>query len=135
MAMDENEEVTGTLGIERWVQFAFIGAALTLFWLLDYFLAGVATFVARKANYAEPPETLVTAGAAIVSILVAVSLYKNEKINRFAHEVAFELANVTWPTRKETWSQTVVVMIVSAIAAVILGIFDATWSAVTDLIY
>ena len=135
MAMDKNDEVTGTLGIERWVQFAFIGGALTLFWLLDNFLGGVASFVARKANMPEPNETLVTAFAAIASLVITSALYRRDTLNRFAHEVAYELANVTWPSRQETWSQTVVVMVVSAIAAVILGIFDATWSAVTDLIY
>jgi preprotein translocase subunit SecE len=42
---------------------------------------------------------------------------------------------VSWPTRKETWSQTIVVLIVSVIAAIILGVYDAVWSHITDLIY
>ena len=46
-----------------------------------------------------------------------------------------ELRKVTWPTRKETWSQTIVVLIVSIIAAVILGVYDAVWSHITDLPY
>jgi preprotein translocase SecE subunit len=49
--------------------------------------------------------------------------------------VAVELASVTWPTRKETWGNTVVVFVVSLVAAIIIGLFDAGWSAVTDLIY
>ena len=46
-----------------------------------------------------------------------------------------ELSKVSWPTRKETWSQTIVVIIVSIIAAVILGVFDAVWAQITDFIY
>ncbi|MAR55550.1 MAG: preprotein translocase subunit SecE [Rickettsiales bacterium] len=68
-------------------------------------------------------------------MLGAVALYRNENVYRFARAVAVELSHVTWPSRQETWSNTLVVIIVSAVAAVILGAFDAAWSAVTDLIY
>ena len=53
----------------------------------------------------------------------------------FVVEVCVELSKVTWPTRKETWSQTIVVIVVSIIAAIILGVFDAFWAQITDLIY
>jgi len=135
MAMEEDNKPTGMLGIERWVQFGFIGGALVMFWLLDNMLGRIVEFVARKANMATPNPTLVTAAAAIVAIVAAAGMYRHKKIGKFAREVAVELANVTWPTRQETYSQTVVVIIVSIIAAIILGVFDAAWSAVTDLIY
>ena len=136
--MDTNEDIqptTGTLGIERWVQFAFIAGALLAFWFLDHLFADVAEFVALKANMPTPNPTLVTAASAIVAILSMAVLYRRPNLNRFAHEVAVELASVSWPTRKETWGNTVVVFVVSLVAAVIIGLFDAAWSAVTDLIY
>ena len=135
MAMEQDAPATTTLGIERWVQFAFIGGALLSFWLLDNLFQDIAEFVALKANMPSPNPTLVTAGSAILSIILVAGLYRNERLNKFAHEVAYELAHVTWPTRKETWSNPIVVFVVSLIAAVILGLFDAAWSAVTDLIY
>lgn len=117
------------LGIERWVQFAFIGAALFTFWFLDNAVHAVWNI------FAEPDPTMVTAVSAVVAVVGAFVLYRAPRVNNWAHEVAAELAKATWPTRKETRSATVVVLIVSLIAAVILGVFDAGWAAVTDLIY
>ena len=70
-----------------------------------------------------------------MGILVGWFTYKHKEANAFAHESAAELSKVTWPTRQETWHNTVVTVIVSIIAAAILFAFDATWSAITDLIY
>tara|TARA_B100001750_G_scaffold196605_1_gene168848 strand:+ start:547 stop:951 length:405 start_codon:yes stop_codon:yes gene_type:complete len=134
MAMEETQP-TGTLGIERWVQFAFIGIALLLFWFIDHLASDVAGFAAQKLDFSTPNPTIVTAASALVAMLGAVALYRNENVYRFARAVAVELSHVTWPSRQETWSNTLVVIIVSAVAAVILGAFDAAWSAVTDLIY
>ena len=50
-------------------------------------------------------------------------------------EVAGELSKVTWPSRPETWRNTVVVIVTSIIAAAYLFLFDSVWSAFTDLIY
>ena len=128
MANDENTGV-GTLGLERWVQFTYIVGALFTFWLLDHLVKEVWDI------FDEPDPTLVTAISGVGAILLMVGLYKHAKTNKFVNECAGELSKVTWPTRKETQAQTVVVLIVSAIAAAILGVFDAVWSAVTDLIY
>lgn len=135
MAMEEETLPTGTLGIERWVQFSFIGGALVFFWMLDHLLANVADWVTRKANMAELPPTAVTAIAAVGGIAGAWAMYQNPKINRFSREVAVELARVTWPTRKETTNNTVIVLIVSVVAAVILGVMDALWSTLSDFVY
>ena len=134
MAMEETQP-TGTLGIERWVQFAFIGMALLFFWFVDHLASDLSAYAAQKLDLSTPNPIIVTAASALVAILLAVAMYRSERVHGFAREVAVELSNVTWPSRQETWSNTLVVIIVSAIAAVILGAFDAAWSAVTDLIY
>lgn len=134
MAMEDSKP-TGTLGIERWVQFAFIGMALLMFWFIDHLASDLSAFAAQKLDLSTPNPNIVTAASAIVSILLAAWMYRKESTNKFSREVAVELSHVTWPSRQETWSNTLVVIIVSAIAAVILGAFDAAWSAVTDLIY
>ena len=138
MADTTNNERTGTtrsLGMDRWVQFAFVGLFLFSFWFLDHLFADVGVFVAEQANIADPNPLYLTLAAGVISVLIAIGMYRNEKVNRFSKEVAFELEHVTWPSREETWSNTVIVMIVSAISAVILGIFDYVWAAVTGLIY
>lgn len=135
MAIEDEEATTGTLGIERWVQFAFIGGALASFWMLDHIVLATWEMIADLANLSDPNTTYATAAAAVLSIGGMVVAYKNPKINKFSNEVAAELSKVTWPTRKDTYAQTIVVVIVSIIAAIILGVFDAAWSSVTDLIY
>lgn len=118
-----------TLGLERWVQFAFIALAVTVFWLLDNIVGAVWNI------FAEPDPTLVSASALGVAAVGAIILYRMPSVHGWAHEVAAELSKVTWPTRKETWSATIVVLVVSVIAAVILGVMDTAWAWVTDLIY
>ena len=120
---------SGTLGIERWVQFTYIAAAVMGLWFFDH------AITAAWARLGEPDPAIVQAASAILALVVTVGMYKSPQVHRFSNECAVELAKVTWPSRKETWSQTVVVLLVSALAAVIIGAFDAIWSTVTDLIY
>ncbi len=131
--MTEEETETAaeatTLGPERWVQFAFVLLAGATFFVGDKLIEYVWGF------FAQPNTTVVSGAAAIVGILVGYLAYRHPKLNPMAHEVAQELAKVTWPTRQETWTSTLVVIITSVIAAAYLGAFDALWSAFTDLIY
>ncbi|MEM6958459.1 MAG: preprotein translocase subunit SecE [Myxococcota bacterium] len=135
MANSKAQPQSRNLGMDRWVQFAYVGVFLLSFWFLDHLFVDVAAFVAEKMNTADPDPNYLTLGAATAAGLIALVLYRNPGVNRFSRDVAYELEHVTWPTKDETWSNTVVVVIVSIIAAVILGVFDAVWSAVTDLIY
>ncbi len=120
---------TSVLGLQRWVQFAFIAGALALFWLFDHVI------IAIWEVFADSDSTLASAGAAILAIVVSSALYRSPKVSKFANEVAEELARVKWPTREETWNQTMIVLVVSVVAAIILGVFDATWSKLSDLVY
>jgi len=136
IAEEQGKQAAAVLGIERWVQFAFIGGALLLFWLLNHIIFGGWDTLADYADLrSDPSETLSTGAAAVLAVVTAIVLYRHPKTSRFANQVASELSKVTWPTRQETWAQTIVVVIVSVIAAVILGFFDAGWSTLTDLIY
>ena len=131
MADDEEiqSEEAKTLGLERWVQFAFVALAGITFFLSDKLINYVWNF------FDEPDETLVTGFAAIVGILTGFLLYRHPKVRPMADEVAGELSKVTWPSRRETWYSTIVVIVTSIIAAIYLGVFDAVWGAFTDLIY
>jgi preprotein translocase subunit SecE len=118
-----------SLGLDRWVQIAFMAFALLLLWLLDKIITLI------WDRFAEPTPTLVTLLAALIAVSTAVVLYRQEKVSRVAHEIVGELTKVSWPSRKETQVSTIVVIITSVIAAIIVGSFDAAWSAITDLIY
>lgn len=118
-----------SLGIERWVQFAFVGLAVLTFFVVDKLVTLIWDY------FAEPISLVSSAAGAIVGALTGFLLYRHPRVNPLAHEVAGELAKVTWPSRKETWYSSVVVIVTSIIAAVYVGLFDAAWSWITDQIY
>ena len=135
---DEQDKArpTGTLGVDRWVQFSYAACAITLAWFLIKASNATWAILADSVDsIPEPNGTMIAVGSGLVAFIAAVIAYRSRKIHTFVVEVCVELSKVTWPTRKETWSQTVVVLIVSVIAAVILGVYDAVWSHITDLIY
>jgi preprotein translocase subunit SecE len=125
------------LGLARWVQVAFMVCFLVSLWLLDKIvtLLWLGLVLRVLPNLGELNPMAVTGIAAVLAGVLTAVLYKNPKINRVTHEVVGELAKVTWPSRKETYTSSIVVVITSVIAAAILGGFDAAWSAITDLIY
>ncbi len=127
---------TGTLGVERWVQFAYAACAIALAWILIKSSTALWTILADSVDaIPEPNATMIAVGSGLIAFISAVIAYRSKKVHTFVVEVCVELSKVSWPTRKETWSQTIVVIIVSVIAAIILGVYDAVWSHITDLIY
>jgi preprotein translocase subunit SecE len=120
---------TASLGLSRWVQYVFVVVAAVLLWFLDK----VGTLVWQ--NFAEPPTVTITALAAVISISGTVALYRTERAHDLVTDVVIELSKVTWPTRRETYASTIVVIVTSLIAAAIVGAFDFVWSYFTDLLY
>lgn len=130
MTTNDQQEAAQELGVQRWVQFSYLVGGLVLFWLLRNVIHSV------WDQFAEPQTATVQAAAVIGAVVAAFALYKNPATNKFTTDVAVELARVVWPTRPETWSQTVVVVIFSVLAALILGVMDQGVGWVTDsLIY
>ena len=126
---DDELPIAGLLGLERWVQFAFVAIAVFFIYLTDKRVTAI------WLNWQEPNDTLVTAIAVAVGLAATFVSYQNDRARDFATEVVTELSKVTWPTREETWYSTLVVLAASAIAAVYTGALDALWSAITDLVY
>lgn len=57
------------------------------------------------------------------------------RIVRWWRETIGELRKVTWPTPKEAWRLTKLVLIVMAGMSVLLGIFDFIFSQLIALLY
>jgi len=131
--MDEGDDDPGagkrTVGVERWVQLGFMVAAILLVWLFDHIINGI-WYV-----FADPNESIATAGAVVAGIVGATLLYKTPAVYSLVHGVTEELSKVSWPSRKETSSSTVVVIVTSIVAGLVLFLFDSVWAAVTDLVY
>jgi preprotein translocase subunit SecE len=120
---------TRGLGLSRWVQYVFVVVAAFVFWLTDKLITLGWQYVD------EPNDVIVTALSAVVGVGVALGLYRNEKSHRLVVDVVSELSKVSWPSRKETYASTIIVIVTSIIAAAIVGSFDFVWSAITDLLY
>jgi len=52
----------------------------------------------------------------------------NTKVGEFLQQVKAELQKVTWPTRKETYGSTMVVIVLVLMVAVFLWIVDSALS-------
>jgi preprotein translocase subunit SecE len=57
-----------------------------------------------------------------------------QKIQRFWRETIGELRKVTWPTPKEAWKMTRLVLVVMVVMAVILGLLDFAFSQLITLL-
>jgi preprotein translocase subunit SecE len=57
------------------------------------------------------------------------------RARRFLSEVRSELGRVTWPTRREVWATTVVVILVSTLFGVYLYIIDLSLSRIVSWAY
>jgi preprotein translocase subunit SecE len=51
-----------------------------------------------------------------------------QRVRQYVQETVAELRKVNWPTRREAWYLTVIVLIVTGIMAIILGGFDWIFS-------
>ena len=58
-----------------------------------------------------------------------------QKISKFIVEVKLEMAKVSWPTREELRSSTLIVLMVSSIFAIFIYLVDRILSSVLSVIY
>jgi preprotein translocase subunit SecE len=107
----------------------FAVGGVLLFWLL--YKCGEWAW----GYFGKPWPFALGAGCFLVASVATFICWRNEEIFGLATEVAGELRKVTWPSRKETFSSTIVVIVTSIIASLILGLFDGMWSWVTRMIY
>ena len=136
--MDVNQEgvKATTLGLMKYVHAIFFGGAIVVGWLFIKVIETVWTSLNLTFAAVPPPSNWVTIGlGGGGACALAFYLWRHPKVNRLAVEIVTELSKVTWPTRKELSASTVVVIILSVIAAIILGLFDFFWAWATDLIY
>jgi preprotein translocase subunit SecE len=132
----ETSQAAATLGIERWVQFAFLALGVLSFWLFDKVVSSAWGLLAESfPRMPEPESNYVLPIALLIAAVIGIGGFRNQKVNRYSQEVAGELTRVTWPDRQETVKQTGVVLAVSIAAALVLGLFDLVWANLTDVIY
>jgi preprotein translocase subunit SecE len=100
----------------------------------------VAAFLLAKTGdwvwsyFAKPNELVINGGAVAVALVAGLLAYRSERVFAAAYDVTAELEKVTWPTRKETYAATVVVLVTVSIASLILWGFDMVWGSLANLV-
>jgi preprotein translocase subunit SecE len=128
-------QTAATFGLMRYVHAIFFGGAVALAWLFIQIVDTTWTRLNLQFTWMPAPRDWMTVAiSGVAGFGVAIYMWRHPKVNRLAVEVVTELSKVTWPTRKELSASTVVVIVVSIIASIILGVFDMFWAKLTDLI-
>jgi preprotein translocase SecE subunit len=70
-----------------------------------------------------------------VGVAAVLAAWRNPLIHRLSQEVLDELAAVSWPSRQETYTATVVVIVTAVVSAFVIFFLDRFWSWFTDLIF
>ena len=112
------------------VHLMYLCGAVLLFYVLQWTIDWIWGYAGTP-----PSEFKITLLSGVVAVIAGVVCYRNDRVFTLANEVAGELKKVTWPTAKEIRTATTVVIVMSIIAAVILGVFDFVWSNLTELVY
>ena len=84
--------------------------------------------------FAKPNELALNGGAVLVAGIATYAAYRSEGFFAAAFDVASELEKVAWPSRRETYAATLVVMVTVIIAAVITWSFDLVWGSLANLV-
>jgi preprotein translocase subunit SecE len=126
------------LGYRRFVYAAYFGLAILV------------TFIAAKSgnliwyrlsqwkpqwNLGDPVDELIWIVAAVLGVLITLYYYRRPKSRQYVDEVANELSQVTWPSRKEVTNGTTVVIITTLFATTFFALMDRFWGFVTNLVY
>ena len=116
------------MGPNKYVHMMFAVGALVLAFLLAKTGDWVWSF------FAKPNELVVNGAAVLVAGVVGFLAYRNERVFAAAYDVTTELEKVTWPSRKETYAATLVVMATVTVASIVMWGFDLVWGSLANLV-
>jgi preprotein translocase subunit SecE len=123
-------------GTQRYLIFAHLLVGFLVWITLDR-LFGAITYAADLPNPALIGSSFTLTSLLSLALAAAAGVYafRHPKAHAFSTDVVTELLKVTWPSRKETQSSTVVVIVTTLILSGILYLFDTVWAQLTGLIY
>jgi preprotein translocase subunit SecE len=142
----DGEEAAGQLGSERYVLAGFFvagmlgafvtGRAIQSIWAgisnKDWFSSAVPRLAAVADDDKSTISLLI---GAVIALIVVIRTYRKPEVRTWTDDVASELAKVKWPTRKEVWNSTVIVIAATAVSTVYLALLDRLWEFVTNIVY
>ncbi len=129
------DNVGGVEQPKRIVAIAYVVAALVLGIFLQKVLE--IAVAATRFNDAEVlfGWSVTQIAGFVLAAVTAFVVWRIPKTQQVSLEIALELRRVTWPTLRETRAATVAVIVASAVAAVVLGVFDLVWNWLSSKVY
>ncbi len=121
------ERIGGSLqlGVQKYLYTGYFVAACVLAFLTSHLVEAVWP---GHENIASPI-------GAVVGLVAMFIAWKNIRLRTLAMETIEELAAVTWPTKDETSTATVVVLATTVVASVVIFAMDRFWNWITNVIY
>lgn len=134
--VEDREASPIQFGYQRFVYAAYMGLAMVVAFLVAKSVhAGWYRLGQWKPAFGDPKDEIVYPVAGVLGILVSLYYWRKPSSRQYANEVAEELSKVTWPSKKEVWNSTTVVIVTTLFATVFFALMDQFWKYVTDKIY
>lgn len=111
---------------QKWVNLSFLAFAGGLAWVLFTLLTTIAAGYDLEARV-KNVDMLIRGLSLGVGALLFFVLYRSQKSSDYMSEVVVELSRVTWPTPKDTYRATIVVVLMVLIFGFLLGGLDTFW--------
>ncbi len=142
----EEEVAAAHLGSERYVLAGFFAAGMLGAYVLGRALQALWINASNKDWFSQNLPRLAAVSdddkgmygiivGGIVALFLVYRTYKKPDVRQWADEVAAELQKVVWPSRKDVYNSTFIVIVASTVATVYLALLDRLWAFVTNIVY
>lgn len=142
---EEDEEIEAALaaqsgnvlGAERFVYAAYLAGAVGAAFIFSKLGQTIWSKLAawKPEQVPEVNDFAVYGVAGALGVGLALYYWRKKEAREYATEVADELSKVTWPTKKEVQTSTLVVVMTTLFATVFFALMDQFWRFVTDKVY
>ena len=126
------------LGYRRFVYAAYFGFAIAIAFIGSKIGSQVWYRLSQykpQWELGDPQDEIIMPLGAVLGAAIAIYYYRKPKSRQYVDDVANELSQVTWPSRKEVTSSTAVVIVTTLFATVFFALMDRFWGFVTNLVY
>jgi preprotein translocase SecE subunit len=121
----------------RWLSFAFLSASALVGFLVYSLLLRAGSLWELEAKlrpYKISFDLLLPVASVLAGVVTYVILGRHRPTREFSEEVVHELSEVTWPAPTTVRGNTVVVVVMVIVSAILLGLLDRLWTAVIGAI-
>lgn len=121
----------------RWAHVTFVLGGFLAAWAFSHLVEDVWAFVWSQWPQAvgRPNAYWSKGGGIAAAVVLTFWAWRKEDYFKFISEVATEVSQIVWPTRAETRSAVIVVIVITFICSGLLSVMDLVWSNFTDYLY